>query len=86
MSDFETEIKQFIIDVLNLEDLKPDDIDSNAKLFDEGGLGLDSIDALELGVAIKKTYNITINSDDAATRKHFESVSSLTKFIEENRN
>ncbi len=84
MADFELEIKQFIIDTLNLEDVTPDDIDSDASLFVEG-LGLDSIDALELGVAIKKKYNITINSDDASTRKHFESVKSLAQFIEENR-
>ncbi len=84
MTDFELEIKQFVIDTLNLEDVTPDDIDSEAPLFVEG-LGLDSIDALELGVAIKKKYNITINSDDADTRKHFESIKNLAKFIEENR-
>ncbi len=80
MADFEFEIKQFIIDTLNLEDVTPDDIDSDAPLFVEG-LGLDSIDALELGVAMKKKYNITINSDDSNTRKHFESVKNLAKFI-----
>ncbi len=84
MADLEFEVKQLIINTLNLEDITPTDIDSQAPLFVEG-LGLDSIDALELGVAIKKKYNITINSDDANTRKHFESVSNLTKFIEENR-
>ena len=70
--------------MLNLEDITPDDIDSNAPLFGDG-LGLDSIDALELGVAMKKKYNITLNSDDTAIRKHFESVKSLAKFIEENK-
>jgi acyl carrier protein len=84
MVNFEPEVKQFIINTLNLEDIDPNDIDAQAPLFGEG-LGLDSIDALELGVAIKKKYNITINSDDADTREHFESVANLVKFIEENR-
>ncbi len=84
MKNIELEVKQFIIDTLNLEDVSPEDIDSEASLFVEG-LGLDSIDALELGVAIKKKYNITINSDDATTRTHFDSVKNLAKFIEDNR-
>ena len=53
MSEFENEVKQMIIDTLNLEDMTIDDISSNEALFVDG-LGLDSIDALELGVAIKK--------------------------------
>jgi len=84
MNNLEHEIKQFIIDTLNLEDITPDDIDSKAPLFVEG-LGLDSIDALELGVAIKKKYNIMINADDPNIHKYFESVQSLAKFIEENK-
>lgn len=75
------EIKEMIIDVLNLEDITPEEIDADAPLFGDG-LGLDSIDALELGVAIKKRYNITIESDNVETRNHFESVASLAKFIE----
>ncbi len=81
MNNLELEVKQLIIDSLNLEDITPDDIDSDAPLFVEG-LGLDSIDALELGVILKKKYNITINSDDPAIRKNFESVNALVKFIE----
>jgi acyl carrier protein len=65
-----------------LEDITPNDIDPEAPLFGDG-LGLDSIDALELGVAIKKRYNITIHSDDAAMRQHFESVRNLAKFTQE---
>ncbi len=84
MKQLELEVKQLIIDVLNLEDITTDDIDSDAPLFGKG-LGLDSIDALELGVAIKKKYNITINADDKKIRKHFESVTNLAKFIAENR-
>jgi acyl carrier protein len=84
MTDLTSEVKELIIDTLNLEDMTPDDIDDNEPLFGDG-LGLDSIDALELGVAIKKIYNITINSDDENAKTYFESVSSLVKFIEENR-
>lgn len=83
-SNFELEIKKFIIETLNLEDIKPDEIDANEPLFGDG-LGLDSIDALELGVGMKKKYNITINSDDPNTRNYFQSVHTLATFIEENR-
>jgi acyl carrier protein len=76
----ENEIKQFIIDTLNLEDISINDIDSNAPLF-EDGLGLDSIDALELGVALKKKYNITIEPDNSNNREYFSSVKNLTDFI-----
>ena len=58
MQSFEDEIKQLVIEALQLEDITPADIDSDAPLFVEG-LGLDSIDALELGVAIQKRYGIT---------------------------
>ena len=84
MQELELELKQLIIEVLNLEDITVDDIDSSASIFGDG-LGLDSIDALELGVAIKKKYNVTIKSDDKNTREHFASVASLAKFISENR-
>lgn len=81
MRTLENELKQLIIDVLNLEDITIDDIDNQAPLFGDG-LGLDSIDSLELGIAIKKKYNIVIDSDDNNTRRHFESISSLAAFIE----
>lgn len=84
MTDFEIEIKKFIIEVLNLEDVTPDDIDSNTPIFG-AGLGLDSIDALEIGVALKKKYNVTFNTDDSLNRQHFASISSLAKFVQENR-
>ncbi|MEF1289580.1 phosphopantetheine-binding protein [Vibrio sp. M260118] len=73
-------MKQLIIDALNLEDLTIDDIETDAPLFGDG-LGLDSIDALELGLAIKKKYNIVIDADDSNTREHFASVSNLAKYI-----
>ncbi|KGY14256.1 acyl carrier protein [Vibrio tubiashii] len=80
MEKLHNEIKQLIIDALNLEDLTIDDIETDAPLFGDG-LGLDSIDALELGLAIKKKYNIVIDADDSNTREHFASVSNLAKYI-----
>jgi acyl carrier protein len=77
----EDEIKQMIIDVLQLEDIAPADIDSNAPLFVEG-LGLDSIDALELGVAIQKRYGIILSAKAEENRRHFASVRALVDMIE----
>ncbi len=74
------EIKQLIIDALNLEDMTIDEIETEAPLFGDG-LGLDSIDALELGLAIKKKYNIVIDADDSKTRQHFASVANLAAYI-----
>ena len=84
MTALAEEVKLLIIDTLNLEDMTPEDIENDEALFGDG-LGLDSIDALELGVAIKKKYNITINSDDENTKTYFESVNNLVKFIQENK-
>ena len=78
------EVKELIIEVLQLEDIKPSDIDSAAPLFVEG-LGLDSIDALELGVALQKRYGITLSADAEDTRQHFSSVNALVKLIETHR-
>jgi acyl carrier protein len=78
-SQLENEIKQLIIISLELEDINIDDIDSNAPLFVEG-LGLDSIDALELGMALKKKYKVTLNKDEDS-RKHFYSVKTLAEFV-----
>ena len=78
------EIKQLIIDCLDLEDVTIDDIDTEAALFGEG-LGLDSIDALELGLAIKKQFDVKIEANSDATKAHFHSVSSLASFIESQR-
>ncbi|KAF0813779.1 Acyl carrier protein [Andreprevotia sp. IGB-42] len=84
MSDLNHEIKALIIDSLNLEDLTPDDIDSEAPLFVDG-LGLDSIDALELGVALQKRYGLTLSAESEETRRHFASISSLAAFVEASR-
>jgi acyl carrier protein len=81
MSDLEHDIKVMIIDVLNLEDVSPDDIDAQENLFGDNGLALDSIDALEIGVGVQKKYGIKINAEDKSTRAHFQSVRSLAEFV-----
>lgn len=80
MQLLEEEVKQVIIDVLQLEDITPADIDVDAPLFVEG-LGLDSIDALELGVALQKRYGISLSADSEETRRHFASVKALAAMI-----
>ena len=82
--DMQLEVKNMIIESLNLEDMTPEDINPKDPLFNEG-LGLDSIDALELGVAIKKKYNITLSVEDKSIHKHFFSVETLTSFIQNQR-
>ncbi len=78
-----TELKKHIIEVLNLEDLQPEDIDNDAPLFGEG-LGLDSIDALELIVMMEKNYGIRVK-DPSAGKEIFKSVNTMAAFIEANR-
>lgn len=77
----ENELKQLIIDTLDLEDISVDDIDSHAPLFNDG-LGLDSIDALELGLAIRKKYTIKIDAEKEDVVKIFASVSALAEYIQ----
>ena len=73
------QLKEEIIKQLNLEDLKPADIDSDAMLFG-GGLGLDSIDALELIVLLEKNYGIKV-SNPADGKKIFQSVRTMAEYI-----
>lgn len=80
MNELEQAIKTLIIDALQLEDTRPEDIETEAALFGEG-LGLDSIDALELGVALKKQFGLTLSSNDPAIKEHFRSVGSLARLI-----
>lgn len=80
MSDLHLEIKNLIIDALGLEDMTADDIENAAPLFGEG-LGLDSVDALELGLAIQKYFSIKIDADSKDVRQHFASIDSLVDFI-----
>lgn len=80
MQSIELEIKELIITCLSLEDLRPEDIDPDAPLFVEG-LGLDSIDALELGVALQKRYGVTMSGETAEIRGYFSSVKALANFV-----
>lgn len=80
MDTLEADIKCLIIDTFELEGMSPDDIDPAAPLFGEG-LGLDSIDALELGMALKKKYDIHIDANSTDLVRHFASVNSLAEFI-----
>ena len=84
MQALEPEIKQLIITTMSLEDIAVDDIDAEAPLFNEG-LGLDSIDALELGLALQKRYGVTLAADSQETRQHFASVRALSAFVAANR-
>lgn len=76
----EEDIKKLIISALELEDICASDIEDNAPLFNDG-LGLDSIDALELGMALKKKFDIKLSSDKEANKEYFYSVKTLADYI-----
>ncbi|HDS1734208.1 phosphopantetheine-binding protein [Pseudomonas sp. BP8] len=78
--DLYRDIKQLIIDALGLEDIAVQDIDDQQPLFGEG-LGLDSVDALELGLALQKHFGIKIDAEAKDTRSHFTNVASLAAFV-----
>ncbi|BFM21757.1 phosphopantetheine-binding protein [Gilvimarinus japonicus] len=80
MADTAEEIKQMIIDELELEDISTADIATDAPLFGDG-LGLDSIDALELGLALQKRFNVKIDANSEQNKEHFRSVASLRDFV-----
>jgi acyl carrier protein len=80
MDPLSNEIKVLIIDTLNLEGMTPEEIDADAALFGDG-LGLDSIDALELGLALKNKYGVVPSAESEEMRQHFYSVETLAKFI-----
>ena len=83
MNNLIVKLKEEIIEVLNLEDVKPEDVDENAPLFGDG-LGLDSIDALELIVLMEKNYGIKL-SDPNQGREIFKSISVMADYIATNR-
>jgi acyl carrier protein len=78
---FELEIKHLIVDSLMLKDQRAEEIDENAPLFVQG-LGLDSIDALELAMAVGKRYSVKFSSDDAVNRQTFANVRNLAAYVE----
>lgn len=83
MEELILEVKKDIIETLNLEDVKPEDIKADEPLFGSG-LGLDSIDALELIVLLERKYGIKLK-DPKMGKEIFQSVSVMAKFIAENR-
>jgi len=83
MESLKTELKEQIIDVLNLEDIAIEDINDNDPLFGDG-LGLDSIDALELIVLMDKEYGIKL-SDPKQGKTIFQSIEVMANYISENR-
>ena len=79
-----SEITALIIEGLQLEDITADEIDINAPLLGDG-LGLDSIDALEIAVLLERKYGVKITSDDVGNKDIFASISSLVDFVAKNR-
>lgn len=79
----ENEIKTLIIESLELEDVTIDDIKDGEPLFGSG-LGLDSIDALELGMALKKKYHINLDENKEENKKHFYSVKTIAEMVKNN--
>lgn len=82
MDMLKQEIKRLIIDALDLEDTQPEDIADDIPLFGDEGFGLDSIDALELGIALRKKYKVQLEANDAGNREHFRSVNSLAQLVQ----
>ena len=81
MNDLEHQIKQLIIDSLALEDITPADIGSEDALFGDDGLGLDSVDALELGLAVQKTFGFQLDGEKDNLRDNFANVKTLAEFV-----
>ena len=82
-SEFEHEVAKLIVESLNLEDINATDIQPEEPLFDDG-LGLDSIDALELALAVTQKYAVQLRAEDANVKEVFSSLRSLSAYIAEN--
>ncbi len=85
MTELEIEIRDLIVNVLNLEDISPEEITSEEDLFSNDGLALDSIDALEIGVAIQKAYKVKLDSKDEKIAAYFKNIQSIAKMVETRR-
>lgn len=79
--EIETKLKETVVSALDMEDLTPADIETDVPLFGEG-LGLDSIDALELGMAVKKAFGVSFSSNPADNKQIFRSVKTLADYVE----
>lgn len=84
LTQHEIEIADLLVNSLNLEDIQPEDINPEAPLFNQG-LGLDSIDALELAMAISKKYGFQLRSDDPDNQRIFSSLRTLAEHVKNNR-
>ena len=84
LSPFELEVARLIVNTLNLEDIAAEDINPDHALFGDG-LGLDSIDALELALAISKTYGFQLRSEDTENTRIFASLRALSQHIQQHR-
>ncbi|WP_296660970.1 phosphopantetheine-binding protein [Paraburkholderia sp.] len=81
MDTLKLRIKHLLIEILDLHDMAVDDIDDNAPLFSSDGIGLDSVDALEVGIMLRKEFQLTITANDERTRGHFRSINTLAAFV-----
>ena len=79
----ESAMAELLIEALNLEDMEASEIDPQEPLFGEG-LGLDSIDALEIALAVSQEHGVEMKAEDETTKEAFATLASLTKFVEEN--
>jgi acyl carrier protein len=84
VDSLEDELKQLIVTTLRLEGVRPEDIDSEQPLFNEG-LGLDSIDGLELGIALSKAYKIELSQNPEENKQYFANIKNLVAFIHKKR-
>lgn len=75
-------IQELLVTSLNLPDMTADDIDPDQVLFGDEGLGLDSIDALELGVALQEKFNLSLKGRTEEVREHFRTARTLADFVE----
>lgn len=78
------ELKRLIVETLMLEDISPKDIETDAPLFGDG-LGLDSIDSLEIAMVLEERYGVTLEDDPEVNQQIFQSVASLARFVQESR-
>ncbi|MCW8108903.1 phosphopantetheine-binding protein [Alteromonas ponticola] len=83
-TESELKMAQLIAEAINLEDMEPEEIDPEEQLFGDG-LGLDSIDALEISLAISQEYGVQMKAEDQTTREAFATLRSLTAYVESNK-
>ena len=84
LTSIHDELKELIVEALALEDITPDEIETDAPLFVDG-LGLDSIDSLEIAMVLEERYGVPLDGDPDTNREIFDSVRSLAVFVTENR-